>query len=285
MNTCEVVTERIIKILESGTIPWRKPWSETGTLGTHQNLISQHAYRGINAILTASMGFSTPYWLTYKQALEHGGVVKAGEKGCPIVYWAFGTDEKADGTERKWAFCKYSTVFNLDQVDGLDSIKLIAAKRKAQRIEFKPIEQCEAVVKGYPIAIHHREQRAYYRPDHNYVNMPKPESFNSVENYYATLFHELGHSTGHESLLNRFKGEKQFHFGSHDYSKEELIAEMTSAFLCSKTGIDGMTVSQSAAYIQSWIKVLKGDPKLVLSAASQAQKAFDLILGVKVQEA
>lgn len=282
-NAYKIVTDRMISLLEQGTIPWKKSWSEGAGLGEHQNLISQHQYRGINAVITSAQGYEHPYWLTFKQAADHGGRVKKGEKGTPIVYWQFGSKEDSDGKEKSFALTKYSVVFNIDQCEGLDSIRALSKKRKAEKIEFKPLEQCESIVssyKGRP-AIQHLEQRAYYRPSFDLVNMPKPESFRSVEEYYAVLFHELTHSTGHASRIGREGITEKNYFGSHAYSKEELIAEMGAAFLSAKAGISMATEQNSAAYIQGWLKVLKGDPRLVIQAASQAQKAADLILGIQ----
>lgn len=280
----EVVTERIVKMLESGTIPWKKSWSEGAGLGDHQNLISQHQYRGINAMVTSAQGYAEPYWLTFKQAADHGGTIRKGEKGTPIVYWQFGTKENSDGEEKRFALARYSTVFNIAQVDGMDSVKaLIEKKRKQKRIDFSPIAECEKIVasyKGKP-AIQHLEQRAYYRPAFDVVNMPVKDSFTSVEEYYAVLFHELAHSTGHQSRLGREGITEKNYFGSHKYSKEELVAEMGAAFLCAKAGINAATEENSAAYIQSWLKVLKNDSKLLMQAASAAQKAADLIQGIE----
>lgn len=281
-KTFEVITDRIIELLNKGTIPWKKSWSEGAGLGEHQNLISQHQYRGINALMTGCQGFESKYWATYKQISEIGGQVRKGEKGTPIVYWAFGTDEKSDGTEKSWAFAKYSTVFNIDQCDGIDSVKAIASKRKADRIKFEPIEACENLLKnlhGRGPIVQHVEQRGWYKPGLDLVNMPKKESFNSVPEYYSVLFHELTHSTGHASRLARDGIVSKNHFGGHAYSKEELIAEMGAAFLCGMTGIETATIENSAAYIQSWLSVLKGDSKMVMQAASAAQKATDWIVG------
>lgn len=253
-------------------------------MGECQNLISQHQYRGINAVLTSCMGFQSPYWLSYKQALDHGGQVKKGEKGTPIVFWKFGTKQDSEGNESQWGFCSHSTVFNLEQIEGMDSIKALAAKRKSKRIDFIPIEACQSVADTYIAQgpkIDHHEQRAFYRPSTDDINMPKKESFNSAQEYYSTLFHEMTHSTGHKDRLARTGVTERNHFASHEYSKEELIAEMGSAFLCAQTGIDTATLDNSASYIASWIATLKGDSKLVLSAASQAHKAIDLINGKK----
>lgn len=280
-KTFETITNRIIQLLEQGTIPWKKTWSEGAGLGEHQNLISQHGYKGINALLTAAAGFSSPYWLTFKQASELGATVRKGEKGTPIVFWKFGTEQKEDGKEKSWAYAMHSTVFNIEQIDGLDTVKVLAAKRKAKRIDFNPIESCEKIVSGFKNApsLKHVEQRAFYRPSTDSINMPKQESFSSVEAYYATLFHEMTHSTGHKSRLGREGITEKNYFGSHSYSKEELVAEMGAAFLCGRAGISTATEENSAAYIKGWLEVFKGDSSFLIKAASQAQKAASLILG------
>jgi antirestriction protein ArdC len=284
----EVITDRIIKMLEQGTIPWKQTWSNAGGLGDHQNLVSQHQYRGINAFMTSmiaiSQDYKNPYWLTYKQAMGLGGQVRKGEKGIPIVYWQFGTNkDPKTNKEEKYAWAKYSTVFNVAQIDGLDLDKILKSRiLKQKRIDFSPIHECESIVNGYKNRpeIIHKDQRAYYLPTKDIINMPKADSFNSNENYYAVLFHEMTHSSGHGTRLARSGITDRTSFASHAYSKEELIAEMGAAFLCARTGIDSITLETSAAYISSWLKVLKGDPKLVISAASQAQKAVDHITGI-----
>jgi len=237
--------------------------------------------------MTASSGFKSQYWLTYKQALDHGGVVRKGETGLPVVYWLKGTKKKKDNDEKGFMIPMYSTVFNLEQIEGMETVKSLAAKRRQDRIDFKPIEACEQIVAGFKNRpeIRHKEQRGYYSAGPDYVNMPARNSFKTETSYYAVLFHELTHSTGHASRLERDSMKKHNPFGSHEYSKEELVAEMGAAFLCAKAGIDASEIEQSAAYIKSWLKVLKDDPKFVLNAASLAQKAADHILGVIVETA
>lgn len=285
-NAYQVVTDKIIALLETGKIPWRQPWSEGAGLGDNQNLMTQHQYKGVNALLTGCQGYLDPYWLTYRQAQELGGTVKKGEKGTPIVFFKFGVKEESDGEEKKWAMAKYSVAFNVAQceIPGLDKIlDKQRAKRKADRIQFTPLERCEKVLKGFETLpkIQHVEQRAYYRPATDTVNMPKQVSFESIEKYYAVLFHELTHSTGAENRLNRNGITEKNFFGSHEYSKEELVAEMGAAFLCHHTGIDTVTIENSAAYIHSWLRRLKDDPRLLMAASSQAQKAVDFILNKK----
>jgi antirestriction protein ArdC len=285
VNVYQLVTDRIINQLETGTVPWRQPWSKGAGLGEHQNLISQHQYRGINSLLTGSQGYQDPFWLTFKQSQSLGGSVRKGEKGTPIVYWMFGTKQEENGTEKRWGFAKYSTVFNVSQCEGLEeAVSKAKANRKSDRIEFKPIEACENIVKTYQaVPIEFTQQRAFYRPSTDSINMPKPESFDTIENYYAVLFHELTHSTGHATRLNRPGIVSKAHFGDHSYSKEELVAELGSAFLCAKAGIDTPTIDQAASYIKSWLKALKDDPKMIIQASSAAQAAADLIQGIQAK--
>ena len=183
------------------------------------------------------------------------------------------TETKADGTPKTFPLLKYYTVFNATQIEGIE----FPAVPSRTGTDFNPIATAEAVVAGFKgPTIEHGYNRACYSSSTDVLKMPSPGSFDSPEHYYATLFHELGHATGHASRMNRKLGNA---FGSEDYSKEELIAEMTSAFLSAHCGIDNSTTEQSAAYLASWVKALKGDPKLVVTAASAAQRAANLILG------
>ena len=274
----EIITARIIEKLESGVAPWRKTWGSTGpTLGAHHNRLSGKAYRGINAFSTAMQGFESTEWLTFKQAKELGGSVKAGEKGTPIVYLHKGIKkDKETGLERETMALLYYTVFNLDQIEGVER----KAEPTPKRSPFQAIEACENVIRDTQVRtpVSHGGNRACYYPGFDKISMPRKDSFESPEAYYATLFHELGHATGHESRLNRDSLRRIAGFGSHVYSKEELIAEMTAAFLCAETGIEDATLDNSASYLQSWIKALKGDSSLLVSAAAQAQKASEYIL-------
>lgn len=270
----QIVTEQIIKQLESGVAPWRKPW----TTDSPKNFISNREYRGINVFLLASLGYGSQYWLTYKQALELGGNVRCGEHGSKVVFWKFGNyeSEDADGqtVERKSAILRYYTVFNLDQCDGL--------KIREPRRVVNPIEECERIVSGMPNAPRiEQDARAWYRPSTDTVGIPARNAFESAESYYSTLFHELTHSTGHTKRIGRDGIEKLNTFGSESYSKEELIAEMGAAMLAGVAGIERATIPNSAAYLQSWIRVLKADSRMVVFAASQAQKAADYIQGVR----
>jgi len=277
----DIITKRIIKQLESGTVPWHKPWAG-GALPT--NAVSKKPYKGINTLMLWDQ-YSNPYWVTYKQAQALGGNVKKGEKSTPIIYWMMRksttktdktTGEKVTHTkEYDRPILRYFNVFNVQQCEGLpDDLTTID-----NQCTFNPIEAADTVINEYPDKpiIEHNGQRACYIPSRDVVNMPVKESFESTESYYSVLFHELVHSTGHESRLNRLS--KNASFGNEEYSKEELIAELGASFLRAETGINADTkMEQSAAYIQSWIKALKDDVKLIIQASSKAQKATDLIL-------
>jgi len=278
-----LITDRIINMLEAGTVPWHKPWN-----GSQQNLVSKKDYRGINPLLLSSMHFSSPYWLSYKQAQSLGGQVKKGEHGTPVVFWKMLnksdsiTDDKTGDTLINPKFIpmlRYYTVFNVDQCEGIPIEKI----PKLEQIEFSPISQCEKIVSNMPKrpVIKHNEPRAYYSPMSDFVNMPKQTLFESNKEYYSTLFHELTHSTGHSSRLDRKGVTNLCRFGSTNYSKEELVAEMGACFLCGHTGIENKTINNSASYIKSWLSHLRNDNKLVIHAAAAAQKAADFILNKK----
>jgi antirestriction protein ArdC len=280
------ITERIIQHLESGVAPWHKPWLTYGGQATApRNLISQKPYRGINALLTLVSPYSSPFWLTYKQAAGIGGHVNAGEKSTPIVFWKFGKEEQAepDGeitTTKTWAMCRLYHVFNYEQCT-IPGLKLDLTPTTPDKT-FNPIPICEQVVAnlaGKP-PINHAGDKAFYTPSRDAVTMPARESFDGAEEYYNTLFHELTHSTGHSSRLDREGVNAMHFFGDSVYSREELIAEMGAAFLSGHCGIENKTLNNSASYLQSWIKALRSDSKLVIVAAGAAQKAADLILGV-----
>lgn len=285
----EVITDRIIDELEMGVVPWKKPWKG----GAPCNLVSKKEYRGINTIILSMTSGSSPYFATFRQIKQLGGQVKKGAKGLPVVFWKFPEQEK-DGTstgetvakdqndgsgKRSNPIIRYYTVFNVDQCEGLDD-KIPAL----EKITFNPISECEKVVESYPDRppVKHEGLKACYRPTEDSVLMPAPESFVSAEYYYAVLFHELVHSTGHEKRLAR-EGVIGFSFfGDHDYSKEELVAEIGASFLCGTTGLDtGSIFTNQVAYLKSWLKVLKDDKRMIILAAAQAQKAVDHILGVK----
>jgi antirestriction protein ArdC len=285
----EIITERVIALLEAGKIPWQKPWR--GGEQAPQNLISRKPYRGVNVFLLNAMHYQAPFWLTFRQAQEMGGHVRKGEKACPVVFWKWlDVEAPEDPTGKKRVpFLRYYSAFNLAQVDGIPTDK-IPSLGEHQR-EHTPIEEAERIVAGMPKRpqIQHGGGRACYVPSVDRVEIPEPGTFRSGQDYYSTLFHELTHATGHETRLNR-KGVSGSDgswsaFGSNPYAKEELVAEMGAAFLCAECGIVERTIESSAAYVSAWLQRLRSDSKLIVQAAAQAQHAADFVLNRKAVDA
>lgn len=273
----EVVTDRVLELLDKGVVPWRRPWKVGFT--DPRNLKSGRSYRGVNAFVLACQGYADPRWLTYRQAAEMGGQVRKGEHGTPVVFFSVlerdpAATRVAAGKKDTFAFARYSTAFNVAQVDGL----VLEPTPEAPKVE--PVAACEAVLASYegPVVLRGHRQ-ACYSPVFDEVRIPDFESFDSAEHAYATLFHELGHSTGHANRLGRKGIIDPIRFASHEYSEEELVAEMTACFLCAEAGIEASTIKNAAAYIDHWLAKLKGDRSLFVRAAGQAHKAADLILG------
>jgi antirestriction protein ArdC len=293
LDAYEVITESIVERLEAGTAPWRQSWAAGG----QPRNIEGHAYRGINVFQLLARGYSSPYWLTFNQARERGGMVRKGEKSTRVIFWKmlkYGDEsEDTDGEEdsrRTVRLLRYYSVFNLDQTDG---VKLPArvirevAEAEARRAECVPVEAAEAILTGQANPPRYREDQSacYYMPSADLVGMPPRETFDSVESFYAASFHETGHATGHVSRLGRAGVMERHAFGDADYSQEELVAEMTAAFLCGESGILPATIDNAASYLAGWIRALRGDKKLVIVAAAQAQKAADYIMGRSAQDA
>jgi antirestriction protein ArdC len=211
--------------------------------------------------------------------------VRQGEAGFPVVYWKFGTRDVEDGdevVEKQSVLCRYYTVFNAEQCEGIPNPK----KPTEPTPELNPIDACERVVNAWTTkpSIRHGGDCASYHKLQDCIRMPMIVDFDSIEEYHSTLFHELVHSTGHPTRLNRSTLMDAETFGDNNYSREELIAEMGAAFLCGITGIENRTINNSSSYLQSWLEVLQSDSRIVLIAAGQAQKAVDLILGGSVTE-
>jgi antirestriction protein ArdC len=235
-------------------------------------------------LMLASQVYGSPYWLTFNQAKEAKGTIRKGEHGSIVVFAKRASKEvetdSGEIEERSYSVLRYYTVFNVEQTDGCK----LNLPEPPKLNEHEKIERCEAVYGNMPNrpALRsdspNRRFQAFYSPSADYVNVPDLSCFDKPEEYYSTVFHELTHCTGHVSRLNRETLTQMVRFGDTNYSKEELVAEMGSAFLAGLTGIDLVTIPNSAAYLQSWMGRLKGDPKLVISAAAQAQKAVDFIL-------
>ena len=278
------VNNQILAALENGIIPWKRPW--TGAMPT--NYDSGKEYRGVNILsLTISEmvhGYTSPYWLTFNQAHKHGGHIRKGEKATYIVFSERKVleAENPDGTKREKvvSFAKSFPVFNWDQTESVPKKETGPALDPDRDL----FEVCNAVLAKMPNSPVYRESgsRAYYMPKSDLVNLPPIETFKTTEGYVATKFHEYGHSTGHKERLNRPGIMGVASFGGEEYSFEELVAELTSAYLCANSGIDN-TLENSAAYIQNWIEVLKNDKTMLLKASGKATAAVEYILGKRLE--
>jgi len=271
------ITERIITLLEQGIIPWRKPWHTEA--GLPRNLITQKPYRGINVFLLHAMGYESPYWLTYRQAQALDGNVRKGEKAAPVVFWKqLEIADRQTGEPGKIPLLRFYHVFNVAQCDGLKNIP-----KPPVATPLDPPSKPDEIVAFMPRRpeIKHGLRKAYYSLNEDIVAMPDRAQFETEAAYYATLFHELAHATGHASRLNRSTLTKSAGFGSDPYCKEELVAEMAAAFLCGHAGIVNDTIENSAAYLHGWLAQLRQDKTLIVQASASAQKAADYILDVK----
>lgn len=287
VDVYQVVTDRVISLLETGVVPWKKTW--TGD-DIPRNLLSKRAYRGINFWLLLSLNYEQNYFLTWDQVRDMGGRVNAGEKGHIVVFWKNvpkSPEEKdEEGRPKTIPMLRYYKVFNIAQCSNIKP-ELLPAYTPVIEEEADVLLSCEEVIASMPLCpkIQHKEQSAYYHPLHDFVNMPKKKSFSSVETYYSTLFHELVHSTGHEKRLNRKSvGHMQEFNPTEAYSFEELVAEIGAAFLCNKAGILEPVIDNTASYIDGWLKPLKNDKRFIIQAAAQGQKAADYVLNLLEDE-
>jgi antirestriction protein ArdC len=270
------ITERIVALLEQGTVPWHKPWNIK--TGWPRNLVTKKPYRGINVFLLTALSYESPYWLTYRQASELGGTVRKGEKSCLILFWKQKKiEDEETGEERKVPLLRLYHVFNVAQCDGMKEAPALSETTEPVAVT-KPAE----IVAKMPQKpqIKHGMTQSFYSPKDDCVSLPVRKRFSREEEYYSTLFHELVHSTGHETRLNRGTLTEKAGFGSNPYCKEELIAEMGAAFLCGQAEIVERTIDNSAAYIKGWLEQMKSDKTLIVQAAAQAQRAADFILGI-----
>ena len=277
-NVYEMVTNRIIEQLESGVIPWEKPW--TGVRDGAYNRVSKKSYSILNQMLLKYKG----KYATFKQWQELGGHIRKGEKSEIIVFWKIYPIEEVqeDGTKtiKNIPLLKYINVFHISQVDGVEPLK------KEELHDIEPIEKAEKILTDYwnreHITVEHiKGNKAFYSPMLDMIQLPLFEQFKQSEEYYSTAFHESVHSTMKESRCNRAEERKNklVAFGSEEYSKEELVAEIGSANLMNIIGIETKkSFRNSTAYIQSWLRVLRNDNKFIVSASSKAEKAVEYIL-------
>lgn len=275
-NVYQMVTDRIIAELEKGIIPWKKPW--TGSNKGAFNRISKNPYSLMNQILLGKSG----EWATYKQWQESGGRIRKGEKASFVTFWKLQPYEEtnADGeTEIKQIpLLRYYNVFHITQVDGVEPLE------KPELNPVEPIAEAERIKEAYKEREHIQIKEiisndAFYSPSGDYIQVPCKEQYTVANEFYSILFHEITHSTGNKSRLNRLTSNECLRFGSEKYSKEELVGELGSVMILNQLGIETpQTFKNSAAYIQGWLQVLKNDNKFIVSAASKAEKAVNYIM-------
>ena len=283
-----IVVNQILEKLRDGIIPWEKPWI---CQSEPRNLTTGNQYNGINSFVLGFLyDYENPYWVTFGQIKTLGGHLKKGSKSVPIIYYRhiyfknrkkirekdFNEMTKEEKKEIDVIpLARYYNVFNIEQTEGISHKRL--DELKTNNIQMDPIKEAEKIKQkiGDMVTVNYKGNRAYYVPSEDSINIPEIGQYKSIEGFYTTLFHEGAHSTGHKSRLNRdlssFNGSKV------GYSFEELIAEITSAFLARKSGIEN-TANNHAAYCQAWLKKLENDPGMIIKASSKAQKASDYIL-------
>lgn len=290
MDIYAAVTDRIIAELESGIIPWNRPW--TGVSEGAIRRSNGKPYSLINQLLLGKPG----EYLTFKQCKDEGGKIKKGAKSKMVVFWKVLHREKKDANggivrdenglpiDDPIPMLRYYNVFHIDDCEGIEP------KYTAERLPAtaSTVERAEEIIADYSerakLTVEHSKQnRAFYSPRRHLVSLPLMEQFEDTAGYYDTAFHELTHSTGHKSLLNRFsESDGAAAFGSESYSKEELIAEIGACGILHELGLETVkSFRNNAAYIQSWLSALKNDKRLIVSAASRAEKAIKLILGTQ----
>ena len=287
-NIAEEITNRILEDLEKGVMPWEKPWKQGRGLPFPQNASTKKNYRGVNIFELwheqSKRGFSSPAWITFNQAKALGGTVRKGEKGTGVVFYkrlskskSLNLDEEVLLEEQTFWVLRTYTVFNLDQVEGLDHLK-----PKPETVEpFKAIEEAEKILRDSGARIIYSAiGEAFYDRKGDFISLPPKESFENPSDFYGIIFHEIVHHSGAEARLNREFGKR---YGDQAYAFEELVAEMGAAFLCASCGIPYAT--RHSNYIGDWIQVLKDHKRAIFTAAAKAQAAVDFVLKTKFEEA
>lgn len=265
------ITETIIKAMENGVPPWKQSW-----ISGHHNFVSQSGYRGINQLILMSeaieKGFKSPYWITFNQARIRNGHILKGSKGTPIVFWKkIERKNPETGAVEMFPFMRIYNVFNLDQTAGLPRFTQSIEKTSLGTIldNYLKVEGI-SVEQGNPC----------YRPKTDTILMPVADAWTNPEHFYPTLAHECIHSTGHPSRLARIDPDNLNRFGTDEYAIEELRAELGTVFLQAASGQTAKFayLDDSVSYLDHWVRVLRADPKILISTCGQAQRASDLIL-------
>jgi antirestriction protein ArdC len=284
------ITDTIVADLEQGVRTWLKPWNAGNTGGRIMRPLRHNGvpYSGINILMlwaeSVVKGYASPMWMTFKQALELDAHVRKGEKGSLVVYANALTrteeNEQGELEERSIPYMKGYTVFNVEQIEGLPEQYYVKPEITTTPVE--RIAHAEAFFANTKADIRYRGNQAFYSVTDDYIQMPVIEAFRDAESFYATLGHECCHWSKHPARLNRDLGRKQW--GDEGYAREELVAELGSAFLCADLGLTPEVREDHAAYIGDWLKVLKNDKRAIFSAASHAQKAVDYLHGLQAAD-
>ena len=282
IDAYQVVTDKIIASLEAGTAPWQRPWSVSGFGGLPVRFNGQ-SYNGINTLLLWLQGRSAPTWMTYNQAKKLGGQVKKGEKGSLVVFFKqlriTETNDAGEEEAKSIPLLRYYTVFNVEQIADLPA-RFYPSEAKDQNGD-DPIAEVEAYITNTKAVISHGGDRAYYRPSTDDIWLPEFEQFEDAVSYYGVALHELVHWTGAKSRLDR---DKQYHTDD-GRAREELVAEIGSAFAAASLGIEVEPREDHVNYIANWLEVLKGDKKAIFKAAAAAQKAVDHLNSLQEENA
>lgn len=282
----EEVTNQIIAALEKGVKPWECPWQTNAAALPLR--VTGDSYRGINYVLLSlkawAEGYRNPVWMTFKQAKDLGGMVRKGEKSSLVV--KYGTFEaKEDGQEgeaeaKTRGYLKAYRVFNVQQIDGLEGQFPTPEETEPQAT--RPIEQLShvaaAMIENMGVGYAEGGDRACYIPSKDQVHMPELPKFKAAELFYSTLFHELSHATGHADRCDRTKDKAGSKFGNAIYAMEELVAEISAAMMGAQLGFQPGHIEDSAAYLQSWLKVLRDDKRAIVKAAAAAQRSADYLM-------
>lgn len=281
----ETVTNEIIASIEAGTPAWRKPWTGEDSAAPFPRRANGEGYRGINVLMlwlaATKRGYRSAFWFTYKQAQEAGGQVRKGEKSSTVVkYGTFDREDKETGEEKAVPYLKAYSVFNADQIEGLPDKFHAPAAEPIRDLGTEADPELDAFFAATGAEIRHTDEpRAYYSPAGDFIHMPPIATFHDAVGYYGTLAHEATHWTGHKTRLDRFS-----RFNDRKaYAFEELIAEIGNCMICATLGLTP-DFGQSAAYIESWLRALKDDKRLIFKAAAEAQKAADLLMQTKTAE-
>ena len=274
------ITDKIVKQLEQGTIPWIKPWKNSQQIqaGMPYNGKYGYMYNGINVMLLWAEGYDDDRWMTFKQIADMGGNVKKGESGTIVTFWKFIEEkdkETGEKTGKRIPFLKYSKVFNFEQTENIDESKL-----KAPEVVVNEDTDVLQFVENAGISVTHGGNKACFIPALNRVQMPNQKQFKEMAEYESTLLHEATHATGHKSRLDRDLNNR---FGSNAYAFEELVAEIGSAYLCAMMNVQNNEL-QHTAYIQNWLEVLKNDKRAIFKASTLSKKAVEFLLSAQESE-